>query len=263
MSTVDGVYLVAAKEAGQLGELEGLAYVAGSYVEPVTGEHQCFIEWADPRLLRDDTLSHLTATVAAAHPRARRVLLRAPAGHELPPPWRKHLTYVHYEGTGGAANAPGAHVHRSTPVQDLLVAGWLVRAFTTAGESFGARTSSQDASDLADAVLAGPDRESYVYSIAGTAVGHATMLCQARDPVSGEEFAELLDILVEPDFDVRGITRELVAACAVRAAHLGRRLIGNVVHPIDSAAHGDKVVAALARSGWAVAYRYWQRGTPP
>lgn len=260
MSNVDGVYLVAAKEAGQLGEIEGLAYVAGSYVEPVTGEHQCFIEWADPRLLRDETLSHLTATVAAAHPGSRRVLLRAPAEYELPQPWRKHLTYVHYAGT---AQAPGAHVHRSTPVQDLLVAGWLVRAFTTAGESFGARTSPRDTSDLADAVLGAPDRESYVFSIDGTAVGHATMLCQARDPVSGEEFAELLDILVEPDFDVRGITRELVAACAVRAAHLNRRLIGNVVHPIDSAAHGDTVVAALARSGWAVAYRYWQRGTPP
>jgi hypothetical protein len=260
MSNADGDYLVAAKEAGQLGDIEGLAYVAGSYVEPVTGEHQCFIEWADPRLLQSETLPHLTTEVIAAHPRAQRVLLRAPAEYELPPPWRKHLTYVHYSGT---AQPPGAHVRRSTAVQDLLVAGWLVRAFTTAGESFGARTSPQDASDLADAVLSSPDRESFVFSIDGTAVGHATMLCQARDPVSGEEFAELLDILVEPDFDVRGITKELVAACAVRAAALRRRLIGNVVHPFDSAAHGDKVVAALSRSGWSVAHRYWQRGTPP
>jgi GNAT superfamily N-acetyltransferase len=111
--------------------------------------------------------------------------------------------------------------------------------------------------------MAAQDRETFVYLADGVAVGHATLLCQASDPVTGEDFAELLDILVEPTHEVRGITRELVTAAAIRAGQLGRPLVGNVVHAVTEAGHGDRVVASLMKSGWSVAYRYWQRGVGP
>ena len=257
MSIVDSDYLAAAREAGQLHELDAFRYVAGSYVEPVTDEKQCFVEFADGGLLTEPGLGRLTARLTDDFPQAQRLLLRAPAEVSLPAPWAPQLTYVFYQGTPGS---PDPAVVPARPQDRDLLIDWLMRAFADAGSAFGGPGAEEGLRRLAEDVLAGPGRQSIVYLVGDAAVGHATLLCDASDTVTGEHFVELLDILVEPDHDVRAITRELVTVAALRAQELGKRLVGNVVHAVDGGGNGDRVVAALEKSGWAVAFRYWQRG---
>jgi hypothetical protein len=260
MSNVDNNYLASALQAGQLYEIDSLNYVAGLYIEPVTDEKQCFVEYADEGLLIKPMLDRLTSALTDEFPQARRLLIRVPGAVGLPGPWAPQLTYVRY---GGEAGSPDAAIVPARPGDRDLIIDWLMRAFADAGASFGAQTESPGNRRLAEEVMAADDRETLVYLVDGTAVGHATLLCDANDPVTGEDFAELLDILVEPAQDVRAITRELVTAAAVRAGKLGKPLVGNVVHSVAAAGHGDRVVASLLKSGWSVAYRYWQRGIGP
>jgi hypothetical protein len=260
MSTVDSGYLAAARAAGQLYEIDGLFYVAGSYVEPVTGEKQCLVEYADAALLAEPELGRLIARLTDDFPQARRLVLRAPPQVALPAPWAPQLTYISYQGTPGAPDP--AIVPARARDRDRLI-DWLMRAFADAGSAFGGQAAAQSLHRLAEEVMASPGRQSLVYLAGETAVGHATLLCEAGDAVTGERFVELLDILVEPDHDVRAITRELVTVAALRAAELGKRLVGNVVHAAHGGGNGDRVVASLLTSGWAVAFRYWQRGTGP
>lgn len=256
MSNVDPDYLEAAREAEQLYEMDGLHYVAGSYVEPVTDEKQCFVEYADSGLLSQPRLDKLTARLADDFPQAQRLLLRAPAEVTLPAPWAPQLTYISYGGTPGLADPA---IVSARPGDSELLIDWLMRAFADAGSAFGGQAAEHSLRQLAEEVMAAPDRESLVYLENGMAVGHATLLCGASDAVTGQEFVELLDILVEPACDVRGITRGLVTVAALRAGQLGKRLVGNVVHAVAGGGNGDRVVASLLKSGWAVMYRYWQR----
>ncbi|MFD7712648.1 hypothetical protein ACFV6E_40060 [Streptomyces sp. NPDC059785] len=105
-------------------------------------------------------------------------------------------------------------------------------------------------------VLGTPGRVTYVAERAGKVVGHATLLTDATDDVTGTEYVELLDVLVRPLAD-RAAQRRLVEAACSHAAHSGRPLLGNVVHTADAPGHAERVLAALRRDGWQLAHHYF------
>src|SRR5688500_15901383 len=125
MSNVDQGYLVSALEAGQPYEIGALSYVAGSYVQPVNDEQQCYVECADTGSLAEPMLSKLTGALGDGFPQARRLLLRPPGNVDLPRPWAKHLTYIRY---GGQAGTPDPAILPARPGDHGLIIDWLMRA---------------------------------------------------------------------------------------------------------------------------------------
>ncbi|MFE4540310.1 hypothetical protein ACFRKB_35465 [Streptomyces scopuliridis] len=261
MNTTDD-YLERARRAGLMDEVRGHRYVADQYDDPFTARPQVLVEYCDPELPGDaEALGELCDRVRKRHTAAEAVLLRVPGGVPLPEPWRPRLTYIrHDRRTDATAPRPGSPgpavgVRPATPDDDARVHAWLVRAYRNAYP--GQEVDAQH--DGVKAVLADPGRRSFIAHIAGAPIGHGTVLTDERDEVTGEAFAELVDILVDDAEHRREATSALVAA-AVRAT-AGRRLCGHVVHPHEPepARHADMVLQTLLRSGWSVDHAFWER----
>lgn len=248
-------YLDAARESGLLHGEPGRQFVADAYTEPLTGRRQVLVEHADVAVVRDER--RLVDTLRRMHPDATGVVLRVEPAMELPAPWQKQITYVGLDRADEVdADLP---ITVAEPEHDRLVRDWLVTAFRTAGGEIDHAVDPLVAAEAADDVLAQPGRVSFLVWHNGDPVGHATLLCDARDEVTGVDFVELLDSLVEPVIDVRRATSALSAVAARHAGGLGLPLHGNVVHPADDAltGKGERILAALSRHGWRPLHRFW------
>lgn len=263
-TTVSPAYLARAHEQRMRAEIAHHVYVAGAQTDPVTREQGCLVEYAAPELLATPTaLAELERQLATAHPEASALLLRAPGDTQLPAPWRPSLSYVRF--TGSVPQAPslsdGLAVAPAGPEHDALVLGWLARAIA---DGYG--SGNIPAAELVDAaatdVLDAPDRVSFLLTRDGRPVGHASVLTEAQDEVTGTEFIDLFDLLVEESDVVRPGTAALVAACAAFAAERGRPLFGNVVHDGAGPDSGARVVASLLERGWCLDHRFWRRPRP-
>ncbi|PRY41797.1 hypothetical protein [Umezawaea tangerina] len=263
---VDSGYVDAARESGLLRTVAGRSYVAGAYTDAVTGRRQVLVEYADHGLVEDPALlAELTGVLVAGHDDADGLLMRTGPWVELPRPWRTQVTYVRLAGGSPsdvdlAASAADVDFEVTTagPEHDPLVLGWLERAFHAAGDEIEADVAATDAATAARSVLEQRGRVSLLVWHRGEPVGHATLLCAAHDEVTGTDFVELVDSLVEPVVDVRAATTALTAAAGEHAAGLGLPLFGNVVHPVgDSSGKAERVLASLRRRGWRVSHRYW------
>ncbi|MBB4678778.1 hypothetical protein [Crossiella cryophila] len=252
-------YLRSAEASGLLATLDGLPYVVGEHLDAVTGQRQCLAEYVDPGLLADPSaLRRLRQALATTAPAAERTVLRVPPDLSPGPPWTPHLTYIRFTGKAGPVPP---HVLPAETRHEPALVGWLAAAFDLAGREQGHDAGARSA-ELATQLLAAPDRRSYVATAGGIAVGHVTLLCAAQDEVTGRDFVELLDSLVEPDQDVSGLTADLVAAAAAHAEAEGLPLIGHVVHPVGAAAsRAEAVLASLLRRGWVLDHRYYS--APP
>ncbi|HEY8978330.1 MAG TPA: hypothetical protein VIU15_01960 [Streptomyces sp.] len=262
--TVCENYLDGARDAGLLACFGRFAYVAGAYQEPVSGEHQYLVTYWDPALARRDTWwSELPAAARAADPLAQAVVLRAPAEVRLSPPWHRYITYLRYDAAVAppGAFADGPAVREATSGEDGLIRRWLAMALATAAEAQGAPGGRPVPQDVVDALFGTPGRHSFVALRGGVPVGHATVLCDEEDEVTGRRTAELFDILVEADAgERRRATAALVAASARHAARLGLPLMGNVVHTLAGASDpGERVVSSLTAQGWRPDHVLWRR----
>ncbi|WP_406346082.1 hypothetical protein [Streptomyces sp. NBC_00648] len=265
-TTVSPAYLAWAQEQRMRAEIDHHVYVAGAQTDPITQEEACLVEYAAPELLATPAaLAELERQLAAAHPEATELLLRAPGDTRLPAPWRPSLSYVRH--TGDAAQAPrppaGLAIAPAGPEHDPLIAGWLARAIA---DGYGYGPEDVRTGELIDAaatdVLDAPGRVSFLLTRDGRPVGHATVLTEAQDEVTGAEFVDLFDLLVEESDVVRPGTTALVAACAALAAERERPLFGNVVHDSAGPDSGARVVASLLERGWCLDHRFWRRPRP-
>lgn len=251
-------YLRTVREAGLFAEHQGRHYVAGLQVDPLTGRPRIVIEYADPDLLSDGpTMSVLLGALHAQYPQAHDAVVRTSAAVQLPAPWRPLLTYVQL---AAVATPPDPRVIEALPEHDSLVRDWLIQAFVAACQINDDPVSLASAAEAADLILADPGRVSMLYRDGSGAIGHATMLVDSVDEVTGEASVELFDALVEPGSEQRRALRALVAACATRAANAGRALLGNVVHSYTGPDPAEAVLASLAVMGWIPAQRYWRCG---
>lgn len=262
---VSPAYLARAHEQEMRAEVGRHPYVAGAQTDPVTQEPRCLVEYAAPELLAaPEALAALERQLAAEHPEAGELLLRAPGDTVLPTPWRPSLSYVRYTGAVPPTDPPaGLAIAPAGPEHRTLIAGWLARAIA---DGYGQAPENPHSAELIDAaaaeVLDAPDRVSFLLTRDGRPLGHATVLTQAQDEVTGIEFIDLFDLLIEDADVVRPGTAALVAACAALAAERDRPLLGNVVHDSTGPDSGARVVASLQERGWCLDHRFWRRPRP-
>ncbi|MEU1946562.1 hypothetical protein ACFW95_10075 [Streptomyces sp. NPDC059474] len=263
-AAVSEAFLEASAEAGAVVECGGHRCVAGSYLEPISGEQQCLVEYADPALTTAAAAARLPPLLAELFPEAEVAVLRTPADVALPAPWTRYLSYVKRavpvpRSAPDTAGGDGMTVTEPAEGDRERVTRWLEAAFLTAGDSQGGDCDAEAAAAQARAVLETPGSRFLIARSAGTAVGHATLLCDAYDEVSGEPYVELVDILIDPPHDVRTATAALVTAAGQLADGLGLPLIGHVVHPRhpDRRAEGQRVLDSLLRKGWEMHSGYW------
>ncbi|MGW3957418.1 hypothetical protein ACWEKM_42550 [Streptomyces sp. NPDC004752] len=249
-------YVERARQAGLLDEVRGHRYVADLYEDPFTGHRQILVEYCDAGLPGDArALDALRARLRERHLTAGSVLLRVPGATALLPPWRPRFTYLRHHRNAGPA-APGGRVDvRPAGPGDLdRVHRWLTTAFRNAYEGLEVDGRHPGIGDL----MAAPERLSFIAQVAGEAIGHGTVLTDQRDEITGEEFAELVDILIDDKEHRREATAVLVAVIA--EATRGQRLCGHVVHPHrpEAARRADAVLTSLLRAGWSVDHAFWE-----
>ncbi|MGW6412499.1 hypothetical protein ACWF95_35700 [Streptomyces vinaceus] len=262
---VDDRYLRAADEAGLLSRIDGLPVVAGEYLEPASGELQCLVEHADPALLA--RASHLLDTLFRCHPDCTSAVVRVPAHLPAPPGLQPLLSYLrHTPPQPPAAASVPLRLTEAAEADDAAVGQWLARAIRDASAGRGHTGTPEGTEQAVRQLLEAPDRRSYLVRTpdALEAIGHATVLTDAYDDVSGTEFVDLVDILIDDARLRRAAIERLVAACADTAAALGKPLIGNVTHPVDPEGRerAAGVVAALRRQGWTPTHGYAYAARP-
>ncbi|MEU6312340.1 hypothetical protein [Streptomyces sp. NPDC047014] len=257
-------YLRAAREAGMLSRIDGLPVVAGEYREPASGEVQCLVEHADPALLA--RAPELLATLFRRHPGCSSAVVRVPAHLPTPPGLQPLLSYLRHTLAAPAPASDALRLTEAAEADDEAVGRWLSRAIRDASADRGHTETREGAAESVRRLLEAPDRRSYLVRVPGRTapVGHATILTDAYDDVSENEFVELVDILIEDAALRRAATTRLVAACADTAAALGRPLIGNVTHPADPEGQdrAARVVEALLRQGWTPTHGYMYASRP-
>ncbi|GGK16385.1 hypothetical protein GCM10010124_06230 [Pilimelia terevasa] len=262
---VADAYLVTAAAAGHVRHVGDHAYSAGRYVDPISLSRQCLIEHAPPVLLAD--IGPLGAALRQAFPDTDTLVVRATADAVVDDRLQPLITYVRFAGPAGSgpAGPPGPPLPAGLALgqdtrDDDAVRGWLVTALAAGNRSRGRPVDEDRLAEAADAVLATPGRQSIVLRAGTAAIGHATMLCDQVDEVSGQAYVELFDSLVDDDAARRPGLAALVRACAAVAAERNLPLIGNVIHPSDSAGfdHSRRVLARLVATGWRPEYVYYE-----
>ncbi|MFE5867721.1 hypothetical protein ACFQ6V_03585 [Streptomyces roseifaciens] len=269
MSTSPAVsprYLGAAAEAGLLHRLDGRPYVVGETHDPLHDRHEFLVEYCAEELLAD--ARGLERALEAAGGRALGtavVTVRVPGGIRLPEPWRPHLTYLTHAGPpprNDAAPSPFTVRPADAETDTPAVARWIAKALADGSADQGDTAAPAAVNVLVREFLDAPDRFSYVACRDGRPVGHATLLCDAHDPVTGRDHVELVDVLVEEtDEEQRTAVDALTAAAIAHAHRAALPLTGHVVHPAPHIApeRGERIVASLVARGWAVDHVFWQR----
>ncbi|MEU6275035.1 GNAT family N-acetyltransferase [Streptomyces populi] len=253
-------YLRRAASAGLAGEAAGFGFVADRCDDPFTGRRQILVEYCSPGLPASPAaLDALRGALRARDHEADAVLLRVDGDLRLPAPWRPRLTYVRHDrdpaaGTRGAPSPAGLTVRPAARADDARVHDWLVQAFRNA---YPGQEIASEHPGVAD-IMAAPDRLSFIAELHGEPIGHGTVLISEQDSVTGEEFTELVDTLVDDARHRRAAVAALVAA-AVEAAG-GRPLCGHVVHPYEpgAARAADNVLRALVAGDWSVDHCFWE-----
>ncbi|MET9125852.1 hypothetical protein [Streptomyces sp. NPDC004528] len=252
-------YLWQAAAAGLTGEVGGLTFVADRCDDPFTGRRQVLVEYCDPRIAASPAaLEELRNTVRAGGRDADTILMRVAGDTRLPAPWRPRLTYVRHDGVTreehSAQPPAGLAVRAATPADDPRVRDWLAQAFRNA---YPGQEVDPGHPGIAG-VMEDPGRRSFIAELHGEPIGHGTVLTSEQDSVTGEEFAELVDTLVD-DASRRGAAVAALVTAAVRATE-GRPLCGHVVHPYESEAAGaaDAVLRALVAGDWSVDHCFWE-----
>lgn len=257
-------YLETAKAADLLHTLHELPYVAGLCSDPVSGERQCLAEYCHPDLLRnEDWCCELAARLADGFPDADLIIARSRDGQDLARPWRKLVTYLYYDGEpvmGGDQRDSAVVISTPGLAHMGLVRQWLARALRAGYDSQERFADADGVRGAADVILGDEHRRSYLALAEGQPVGHLTLLTNAYDDITGTEYFDLVDMLVEPGEYAASARRELISAAAADAAAAGMRLIGNVTHASASADadDGQRVVDSLLSRGWRVGQTDWQ-----
>jgi hypothetical protein len=126
----------------------------------------------------------------------------------------------------------------------------------------GRPVSGAAARRLARGINAAPDRRSYIAIADGSPLGHLTMLTDASDQVTGEDYIDLVDMLADPGELASRARTVLVRAAVAFAATARKPLIGSVVHGSSGPTAGQQVVDSLLKRGWHVDRADWWWSEP-
>jgi hypothetical protein len=235
-------------------------YVVGTTTDAVTKQTSCLVEYADPVLLVGDGIGWLSRQLHADFPDVDALVVRTDASVVLPSPWSPYMTYVRW--TGPAVGEVGQDV-AVRPVDDgalHLVRGWLVEAVREGARLRGCAAEEHHADALVGDVLARPHRRSFLATVDGRPIGHATMLTEAFDDVTATRYVDLFDTLVAAPEYRRAAVARLVAECVRVAGELGLPLLGNVVHERPGLGYdgtGARIRDSLLQRGWTVNHQFW------
>ncbi|MFD9357957.1 GNAT family N-acetyltransferase [Streptomyces sp. NPDC060031] len=258
-------YLATCHESGVLTRTPDGDFCAGDAPDPLTRTARYFVEYAQPRLLTSPTGP---GRLPAAAPPSAEVVLRSPADTRLPAPWQPLLTYLVRTGPAATAVPQGAGhtttaeddgISPATAADEPLVQRWMELAISDASvHQTGTRALDGAVREQAGLILGQPGRLSLIARADGRPIGHATLDQEAHDDITGVRFLELIDILVDPEHDVRAVTARLTQAAIERADRLGLPLVGHVVHQQAAPEHGPRIIASLTARGWQPLWVYWR-----
>lgn len=100
-----------------------------------------------------------------------------------------------------------------------------------------------------------PEALAIVASVGSAPVGHATYIPDSQDLVTGERFAEVVDVSVIDEYRNRGFGDALALALERQVAEAGAVLLGSVAREADG---GDDLrYAALLSAGWEPKFDLW------
>lgn len=254
-AAVTGGYLSQAREAGLLSDFGGCAYVAGTFHDPIGADEIFFVEYWDPTIGVDNSsfrsfLRHL----APQEDGVDALVMRMRGTTELPSPMQLSVSYMSYQGPAESrgADLEGVIVSQSQAKDDAPISEWLFRALEDGYSAQQHRFRAPAARDTVQSLMEAPDRHSYVARSDGQLLGHLTMLTDAIDDVTAEEYIDLVDSLVDPHPNASAARSALVNAAIAYAHDAGKPLVGNVTHPSPG------VVESLLARGWVVHHTDWR-----
>ena len=237
--------------------------IAGEYFEPLRQEKCVLVEQAPVSLLASsDAGSLLTAWAREAFPDARYMIVR----HDQ---LSFHLTgfddYSYYmvleeepvssESTEDIVTRPADRV-----ADREKVASWLVQAFEDAVEMRSEKGPEGAAEAQSDSILDDADSRTFLAAHDGAEIGHATLLYDQEDDLTGVDFIELLDVLVERQHPRRHAAEAaLVRLAWEQAKAAGKPLVGHVVVR-DKSCHCSGVeqviLDRLRTRGWVYTHKF-------
>lgn len=249
-------YLAEAAESGLLNAVDGSHYVCGVTLDPLTGEETVFVEYVSSDLLQDGPKwIKLLAALREQGRGARTALIRKPAVLPCPPQAEHHTHYLLAHGRPRRTTEPLSQlmIRRAdrSGEQDRVLA-WLAKALVSGYSERGKRVDFEIALEIARARFAADGAVMLVAVLPDAGViGHATLVPDCCDDVTGREYVELVDVLIG-EGPVRRVQESLTFAAVDLAGELGRPLQGNVVcaAPVDGIRRCRQIAGYLEETGW-------------
>lgn len=237
--------------------------IAGDYFEPLRQAQCVLVEQAPASMLTsNEAAARLMSWARATYPDARFLILR---NEDL----SLHLTgfddysyYLLLEADPVTAERTDDIVVRpAVPERDReKVAFWLVQAFEDALEMRSEKGPEGAAEDQSDAVLDDPACRSLLATHDGVDIGHVTLLVGGCDDLTGMEYTELLDVLVERKHPRRHAAEAALVQKAWELAKAeGKPLLGHIVVR-DKSCHcagvEQVILERLHTAGWKYTHKF-------
>jgi hypothetical protein len=264
---VTAAYLETARKAGLLAFLNDRPYVAGVYRDQISGVEECLVEYCDPSILQSrESFRELFIQLTDQFEAADRLTLRVRDEKDLPEPWAHAVSYLRYrpDMSGQEQREAGIHdpyviVEGTTETHSHYIEHCLLKALRDGYVCQSRPVNEHAALAAVRDVMQTAGRSSYVAIVNDEIVGHATMITTAHDEITGENYVDLVDILVDPGDFKNQVREALLAAAAEKAKTEGKALIGNVTHPAEeiNPDEGSRIVNSLLLKGWEVDYVDW------
>jgi hypothetical protein len=240
----------------------GGTVIADSYREPMQSIETCLVEYASADLVGSpDGAARLVDFARREFPAARMLLVRLAEYETDLAGFEDYLLYLLLTG------APIAHADETTvrvrsagPQDAEFVSEFLVEAFDDGLEMRLEKAPAGAAIRQTRAVLANPAARSFVVSHDGTDIGHATLLIDQEDDLTGLRYVELLDLLVERKHPHRySAESKLVTASWQAAQSMGRPLLSHIVvreKTCHCAGVELMILDRLKARGWVFHHKY-------
>lgn len=185
-----------------------------------------------------------------------RVILRVEATSRLEPaePFRPMARYVHRRCTPSTGTS-AVDIRPVDTTSEPFVRSLLRRAIF---DGYGAtELVTEDVDGYVNGLKFGPPNglSALVARHEGRDIGHITWTAPLMDDVTGDTVVDLVDVLVLPEFEARGITAALTEAVLDALSRDGATLRGNVIAAEDGS--DARLYSMLLNAGWSPAFDLW------
>jgi hypothetical protein len=240
----------------------GQYVVAGPYEEPLRKQECVLVEYASPELATaSDFADRLVGWARESFPGAEKLIVRTTGLAEHLAGFDDYLYYMLLEAEPSTTEDCSDITVRTALDQDRdLVAHWLVEAFDDALRMQSEEAAPGAAMAQAHAVLDSDESRSFVAVHDGEDIGHATLLVDQSDELTGMSYVEFLDVLVERTHPRRRAAEAALVRAAWEAAKEdGKPLMGHIVVR-DKSCHCSgyeyKILDRLHTGGWSYHHKF-------